>query len=333
MTTDIIFATNKVDVTDRQLQAVLDRFELGRLISSDRPSSGVMGQTLFVTSTAGEFVLKGNPYFEGQFVEEKFFVDNLERRTGLPVPSPYLVDNASDIFGWSYALMPRLPGVDYDEVEDGLSTDERMQLATTLGETLAQMHRWQVDAFGEFDAKVGVIRPFEASYKTWLYDRIRYWLNDAHKYSTITPMDETWVDELLQSAAPAFDTPCRATFVMGDFKPGNFLLQPGASGWEVSALFDFTTAYFGDPLADLPRLTLQYFEAGQESLAEAFVTSYLRNSADVEDVEKRLQVHLLHQRVLDWGCAWAIDAVSWDHGLSFSAWAKQYIAAVLNVIR
>ena len=111
MTTEIIFASNKVEVTDEQLQVMLDRLNQGKLISWDKPTSGVMGHTIFVSSTGGEFVFKGNPLYEGQLLEEKFFVDNLHQRTTVPVPSPYIVDKSDDIFGWSYSLMPRLSGV------------------------------------------------------------------------------------------------------------------------------------------------------------------------------------------------------------------------------
>lgn len=93
----------------------------------------------------------------------------------------------------------------------------------------------------------------------------------------------------------------------------------------MSALFDFTTGYFGEPLADLPRLTLYYLELGRESLAESFVRSYLRASGETGALAERLQVHMLHQRVLDWGCAWAIDNVTWDKTLSFSNWARRYV--------
>ncbi len=46
MTTEIFFASNEISVTDQQLQLMLDRFNLGSLISSQRPTNGVMGQTI-----------------------------------------------------------------------------------------------------------------------------------------------------------------------------------------------------------------------------------------------------------------------------------------------
>src|SRR5690625_7670304 len=89
---------------------MLDKFNLGKLISSERTAQGAMGQTMFITSTKNEFVFKGNPLYAGQFMEEKFFVDQIHKHTDVIVPRPYIVDHSDDIFGWSYSLMPRLQG-------------------------------------------------------------------------------------------------------------------------------------------------------------------------------------------------------------------------------
>jgi hygromycin-B 7''-O-kinase len=171
-------------VTDQQLQRMLNRFNLGKLISFQRTSKGVGNQTMFVISSSGEYVLKGNPLFEGQFVEEKFYVDNLLRRTKLPVSSAYLIDVSEDIFGWNYSVMSRLPGTHFNE-EAELSREDKIQIAELLALSLSELHTWKVDQYGEFDPKNQTVRPFEDSYKSWLYKRIRYWLEDAKKYSVI----------------------------------------------------------------------------------------------------------------------------------------------------
>jgi hygromycin-B 7''-O-kinase len=163
---------------------MLDRFDLGQLISSAKTAQGVMGQTMFVTSSAGEYVLKGNPLYQGQLIEEKFFVENLKKRTKVPVPYPYLVDESEDIFGWSYSLMPRLPGrhMNSSEIQDKLNMEDRIKIVEFLAKTLVELHCWSIDEYGEFDSKNQTVRPFEGSYKTWLYNRIRFWLEDAKKF-------------------------------------------------------------------------------------------------------------------------------------------------------
>jgi hygromycin-B 7''-O-kinase len=135
MTTTIYFSSNRLgEVTHEQLQRVLDRFDLGRLLSFGRTAEGVMGQTLYISSTAGQFVLKGNPLFSGQWVEERYMVEQLHTRTSIPVPAPYLVDDTEDIFGWSYAVMPRLYGehIHTPELQAKLTSRDKQQIAEIL---------------------------------------------------------------------------------------------------------------------------------------------------------------------------------------------------------
>jgi hypothetical protein len=71
-------------LTGGQLQAALDRFGLGRLVGAEAVASGNWGQNVFVTSTAGAFVLRGAPFYPWQLAEEQFFA----RRPSTPTPTP-----------------------------------------------------------------------------------------------------------------------------------------------------------------------------------------------------------------------------------------------------
>lgn len=327
MTTEIFFSSNKLGVvTNQQLQLMLNRFNLGNLISSEKTSKGVGYQTMFVRSSLGEYVLKGNPLFEGQFIEEKFYVENLLRQTKLPVPVPYLIDESEDIFGWSYSVMPRLPGrhINEPEFEAKLSGKDKKQIAELLARSLSELHHWNVEVYGEYDSKHQNIRRFEGSYKTWLYNRIRYWLEDAKKYSVITTEDTEWVENLLTASEEIFDGLRSPTFVMGDFKAENILVQDNSEGWLLSGIFDFTAGYFGDGIADLQRMIAMYLDNGEEELAKHFISVYFNHSEAKEAFLERFRIHMLYQRVLDWGCAKAINNVTWDNSLSFSQWAEKY---------
>lgn len=98
-------------ISDTQFQAALDRFHLGRFIQAEAISFGNFGHNVFVSSTTGEYVLRGNPHFWWQFPTEQFFTRQLHERTHVPVPWPFLIDPTPDIFGWSFVLMPRMSGL------------------------------------------------------------------------------------------------------------------------------------------------------------------------------------------------------------------------------
>src|SRR5262245_32023812 len=99
-------------ISAEQLQAALDRFELGRLIDAQPVPSGLFGQNIFVRSTEGDWVLRGAPHYDGQFEKERFFSRLVHERTEADAPWPFLIERSEELFGWHYAIMPRLPGVD-----------------------------------------------------------------------------------------------------------------------------------------------------------------------------------------------------------------------------
>ncbi|WP_413382086.1 phosphotransferase family protein [Alkalihalobacillus sp. 1P02AB] len=330
MTTKIIFGSNKLgELNEAIIEQMLYRFHLGKLVSAKRTSNGAMGQTMFIQSTKGEFVLKGNPLFPGQFEEERFYIENLAKKTMLALPTPYIIDFEEDLTGWSYVLMPRKKGTHLNDNQKHLSEAEESQIVREIAKVLAEMHQWKTPIFGEYKPLAGEVHPFESSYFQWLKERILYWLGDAKKYSTITELDEQFALDLIEQAKPVFDSLKVAEFVMGDFKVGNFVMDKISGQWKVSGIFDFTNAYFADGSNDLVKMFLYYIEKGKQSLVHELFNSYVQLiQKDTEQMKKRLTVHMLHQRVLDWGCFKAIGAVTWDDSLSFSEWVQPYVMFV-----
>lgn len=335
MTTAIIFSSNKLgSISDSALQSMLDRFNLGKLITSQKTEKGAMGQTMFVTSTEGEFVFKGNPLFSGQFAEEKYFVENIDQRTGIAVPTPYLIDDRADIFDWEYCIMPRLNGshMNSQQFKANQKIEDKLEIAELMAITFIGLHSWKVTEYGELDTRDFTIRPFENSYRAWLYSRIKFWLEDAKKYSVITSKDMLWVEELLETSQAYFDKLSSPTFVMGDFKADNFLLALENNTWRLGGLFDFTNSYFGDPLADLIKMIIMYIDNDEEEVAKHLVSVYLNQTEQIEAYKERIRVHMLQQRILDWGCAKAMGMVTWDDELSFADWVGPYIDAAMNLV-
>jgi len=130
-------------ISDEQLQAALDRFGLGRLLSAEPAVGGLFGQNIMLATTGGAFVFRGDPHWdpEGnddwQFQKERLFSQLVhESGTGPPVPWPYLLEESRDIFGWHWAIVPRLPGRAIFEPHRFSATEQRQQ-AAAMGAALA----------------------------------------------------------------------------------------------------------------------------------------------------------------------------------------------------
>ena len=326
MTTTIFFSTSKFgDVTAAQVQSALDRQGLGALTGYEATGKGTGGQTMFIRSTQGEYVLKGNPLYEGQLEEEKNFFTEIRERTGLPVPDPYLIERDEELFGWPYAIMPRLPGSHLGELEErgDLDADGRIQIAELLTDTLLRMHEWRTGIAGEWNPASRGISRFKAPIGSGCPHSIL--AEGCGELFVVTREDWEWVEELLAASAAAFNAFEDPVFVMGDFKADNLLLLHDGERWRISGLFDFTTGYFGDGAADLPKLASMYSGRGERELAKRFILAYKDGLADKRQFDIRLQVHMLHQKVLDWGCAYAIGAVDWNREWTFRQWASAYV--------
>ena len=149
-----IYSERLGPITDEQFAAAASRLGLGVFQSATPTSAGMFGQNVFIRTTQGEFVLRGAPHWvkgpgetdyrpqdRWQFAKEAFFARLLHERTAAPAPWPYLLDEASDIFGWPYAVMPRMPGACYDErsVPEALAPQDRRDVAAAMGSMLAEM--------------------------------------------------------------------------------------------------------------------------------------------------------------------------------------------------
>ncbi len=84
------YSTRLGCIAPDQFQKALERFGLGNFVKAEPIPFGLFGQNVFLTSTTGEYVLRGAPHSSWQFPTECFFTQLLHQHTQAPVPYPYL---------------------------------------------------------------------------------------------------------------------------------------------------------------------------------------------------------------------------------------------------
>lgn len=280
-------------IDDNQFQAALDRFQLGTFVKAEPIPFGLFGQNVFVTSSQGEYVLRGQPHFWWQFSTEQFYVRLLHERTQVPVPWPYLIDPEPDIFGWSYVLMPRMPGLQVADpgVQSLLEPEDKREIARALGENLALMHDVTWPFSGRYNASTDRVEPFELaselawpfpvasnpqlaslqptiiSYSQRVIACIRQHLAQARTYNaSTTAADIAWVERLMADAEDVLNDSFQPCLLMEDYKEENLVVIQGNEGWRVRGVFDFMQVHFGDGEADLSR-PVAYYLARDAQLA------------------------------------------------------------------
>ncbi len=310
---------------DDQLQAALDRFDLGKLVSADPVRLGNFGQNVFLTSTAGEWVLRGNPLSPEQFVRERFFTDLLHEHTDAPVPWPYRLETDAEIFGWSFALMPRLPGLVLadDSVRRGLDAASLRAVARALGKTLVELQRLTWPVCGECDAASGEVVPLDGgTHADWIAAGIREALDRA---PNLTDADRAWAFDLVAEADGALRGPFTPTFVHRDYHDLNVLASCVDGEWQISGVLDYQ-GYFGDPERDLVRCCARYVDnEGALALAREFVRSWAEETPPRPGYAQRFAVYILLDRALIWSFGHG-RGVWWDPDLSFREWIEPFTA-------
>jgi hygromycin-B 7''-O-kinase len=334
-------------ITDAQLAAAAARLGLGGFVSAAPASGGLFGQNLFLTTSAGAFVLRGAPHWMGgmedpdyrrlgyrhQFAKEAFFVDQAHERTGAPVPWPYRRDEVDDIFGWPYVVMPRMPGTTFSEraILKALAPESRREVAEAAGATLAELQRLTWSFSGDFDPQTLALTPNPDGDLTRIIGGMRASAASAQANSLMTPGDMDWVETIARDAAGLPGRPI--SFVHGDYKLENMTVVEGAGGWGIGGVFDFHTARFGDGAADLARQACAYLDT-EPAMAGVFIDAYRRDVETGDDLALWAPLYVASERIGIWDYFVRADPrPAWSLGKTFRAWAEPYVERTLALLR
>ncbi|HYD10403.1 MAG TPA: phosphotransferase [Acidimicrobiales bacterium] len=100
------------ELSDAQLQAALDRFGLGRLVSAEAFTDGLFGKNVGIVADSGRWVLRGHPWpahSDEQFRRERFWAASTRAHCDVPVPWPFHIEDDESLLGWPYQLSGGCP--------------------------------------------------------------------------------------------------------------------------------------------------------------------------------------------------------------------------------
>lgn len=325
-------------ITDEQFHAVAQRLQIGRFLKAAPTTSGLFGQNVFLTTSEGEFVLRGAPHWvkelheteyrpedRWQFTKEKYFAEQLHTHTDAPVPWPMLHDQTNDILGWPYLVMPRMPGACFDErsIRKALTPEERRGVAIALGATLADAQRLTSPFAGDFGTTSIALEPYAVGAVEYAIEETQAIAKRAAQDGNMTDDDFAWIEAAAARALAVGPRP--NTFVHGDYKLNNLTITQSGNRWRVSGLFDLHEAQFGDGARDVVRQTCGYFDTDSES-ARVFFESYLQCAGGDANVGELLPLYVINDRLKFWQFFSQPSArAEWTVGKTFRGWAEPYV--------
>lgn len=339
MPNPIVYSERLGAISDEQFHAVATRLHLGRFLNAAPTTSGMFGQNVFVTTTSGEYVLRGAPHWvkgigdtdyrredRWQFTKERYFAEQLHAHTGAPTPWPMLHDETSDIFGWPYLVMPRMSGACYDErsIRHALNADDRHAVAVALGRMLAQLQRLTSPFAGDFHPDTVTLEPYPAGSVQWVIDELRMFTSMAAANGAIGDADEAFITALAERATSS-RRPRPITFVHCDYKLNNLTVLQEHGNWRVSGVFDLHEAKFGDGALDLVRQYCGYLDSEPE-LADVFAASYLEQVGSDGSLEDVLPLYVANDRMKLWEYFTRPQVrADWTQGTSYRQWLARYL--------
>ncbi len=319
------------EITDEQFQAALDRFGLGRFLHAEPIANGLFGQNVMLSATSGDYVFRGAPHWnpagedDWQFQKERFFSRLAhESRSGPPVASPYLLEDSRDIFGWGFALQPKLDGAaPRQPMGDHYPEAEQAQMAALLGSALGQLHNARTGFAGTHDRQSDRLAPLAVTYPDYVEQTIEGLLASARDASSATSDDDVaWACSILREARPAMDLPFESSVVHLDFGFHNVLFENGEEQWRLSGIVDWHTAESGHPECDLAR-PLATFQQHRIAGAAEFMAAYRELQPELPGFRDRLPVFVLWERLLIW-TYWQRHK-GFPEGLGMREWMERYV--------
>jgi len=295
------------ELSGEQLQAALDRFDLGTLIDAAPARGGLFGQNVLLSSSRGEFVLRGCPHADWQLPKEQRVARMIHERTSLGAPWPYQIEESREIFGWSFALMPRIAGE-----SDPPDTGESGRLyAAALGAGLARLHELQAPEPAYIDPGSLELIPYPAPHAQRVLQQARERIQACRDSPDMSEADVAWVEAILQTHQSALEEPFQACWVHHDWKAANVLAERTADGWHVNGVVDLMEGYFGDPEEDLVRCVAR-LALGDKERIQRFTGAYRARRPLRPGFAERYRIYAV------------IDAlVIWDYGKRNLLWIPE----------
>lgn len=209
-----------------------------------RTEGGMSNPTYFVQRGAWRAVLRKQPRAalapSAHAIDREYRVLEALQDTAVPVPKPirYCADRA--VLGTPFYLMEWLDGrVFHEFATPDVSPDERAALYRSMGATLAEIHKLDVEALGLADYG----RPgnyFRRQVSRWA----RLWAEYRKDDNDNPDLDHIvrWLEERVPESATT-------ALCHGDFRIGNVMFHPTEP--RVIAVLDWELSTLGHPMADL----------------------------------------------------------------------------------
>jgi aminoglycoside phosphotransferase (APT) family kinase protein len=205
----------------------------------------------------------------------------------VPTPEFFHFSMENPVTGHPYAIMQWLDAPRLETVYPKLSHTELMQVGTSIGKVLANIHHYKFPTTGMLDNKLKVSTPIDTG-SAGMLAFAEECLIEKNGGALIGEELTEQVFDFIRKHGPLLDTwkgePC---LTHSDFGGSNILVHDVGSGWEVAAVLDWEFAFSGTPFFDFGNL-LRKPLGSVEGFAETIAAAYCENGGELPPNWRRL---------------------------------------------
>lgn len=214
----------------------------------------------------------------------------LSVETTIPVPQVLCSDFSKNLIESDYFFMSALKGQSMHRLRRKLRPEHVKYIKGKIGDYFAQLHGIKGDYFGYFTENS------DHQFLTWkeaFHHMLRLIVNDGIRLNVKLPYDR--IERVMNKQGVLLDAITSPRLVSFDLWPGNIMLIPKGSGYEVEGLIDFERSFWGDPHADFPPAFLLFKDVRDEpELWSSYVARRKDNKVLTPEDLKRIELYRLY---------------------------------------
>ncbi len=226
------------------------------------------------------------PFCHADFELERALYPIVSEHTRIPSPRLLAQGVLVDAIRWPYIVMDYKPGQPIREVRPRLGADDLLDLASTLGAMVRQLHQIPL-------RRLARVRHARDEWAVWRQLRMKRCIDELRREDGLPAQLLDEIDAFLRSQT--WEQDARMVLVNGDLTEDHILMEKHAGRWRISGLLDFADALIAPREYEWIALWFGALESHAGEL-QAFMRGYDPNlSLDDAFFHRALAFTFLHQ--------------------------------------
>lgn len=264
-------STTKFRLSETQIAKLVEMNfkDEGKLSSIHELKGGMFNAAYLIQRTGGPepLVLKVSSPPETQLLSYEHHLMQTEvevyhkisAETTIPAPRVICSDFSRSLIPSDYFFMTALKGQSMHSLRRKLNQTQKENIKSKLGDYFAQLHQIRGNYFGYFTDKP------ELQFPTWkeaFRHMLKTILADGERLKVKLPYER--IERVVSKHEHLLDSVISPSLVSFDIWPGNIMMVPNGSDYEIEAIIDFERSFWGDPYADFPPAFLLFKDIREE---------------------------------------------------------------------